>query len=569
PLIHHVERQKEAWAADPGLTTRWVGDQRPPWLPPRSVIRGLIAAPYIALLDGQRRVREIFFREEALAPLPGACLTQALPELLMEKEHNHVVTDASGTVYLVSIAALQEERSDASPGAYLALIAPLDNAFLSIFHIRTETNSIVALLHGETDRVFASNQPEEVSIGMSMEQLAGRHMIFGKRFLDYNFVVDVPIHFATLVPLSEISRISDAIVSAERQQRAMGYAVLASVSLLLVFLIARSVQHFAETMVETATDVLGLQKQRFAKGDQLLIVREQFQWMTQEIVRVRQQEEGRQRELQSANDALRHSLVMIKRTQSQLVEAEKMASLGSLVAGVAHEINTPVGTAMTAASFLAQKCQESANQFAVGTLRKSTLEEFYRDANEATQMIFSNLQRAAELIRSFKQVAVDRTTEERRLFPVREYIHHVLLSLRPHLKQTRHTVTVLCEPTLEIRSYPGVLSQIISNLLLNSLTHAFREHEEGKIIFQVMEREGDILLRYSDNGCGMEEVDRARVFEPFFTTARRRGGSGLGMYIVFNLVAQSLQGRIRCESAPGQGTTFEIEIPTRPQPTES
>ncbi|MEO5339656.1 MAG: HAMP domain-containing histidine kinase [Magnetococcus sp. MYC-9] len=568
PLLQYVEDAQQAWATLPHAVRHWEGERRPPWLPPRSVSRGLVAAPYIALLDKEKRLREIFFREEGLPPLPHTLPDILMTELLRMDENNHIVDGGDGGLYLISAAGLQDMKVSAHPTAFLLLIAPLNDEFLSLFHLKTETDSAVAFIHGENNRVFASSQPDKILAGMTTEQLSDHYMLFGKKFLDYSFAVDTPIHFATLVPLEQIALISEAIVQAERRQRAIGYAILTLVVLLLVFSIAHGVQTFTEGVVDTAVDKLGLQKQQVAPGDQLLIVAERFQWMTEEILRTRKQEKGRQAELQLSNQALQQSLVMVKRTQSKLVEAEKMASLGSLVAGVAHEINTPMGTGLTAASFLAQKSQECATHFAEGTLRKSELEGFFQDVAESTQMILQNLQRAVELIRSFKQMAVDRTNEERRTFRLQEYIHHVLLSLRPHLKQTRHTVTVHCPEELEIISYPGAFSQIITNLVFNSLLHGFHAQEEGHIFFQVEEREGDILFCYSDNGGGMEERDRLRVFEPFFTTARHRGGSGLGLHIVFNLVTQSLQGSIRCESSPGQGTRYEIRIPAASRTTE-
>ncbi|MBF0460100.1 MAG: HAMP domain-containing histidine kinase [Magnetococcales bacterium] len=569
PLVHYVEATAAHWETDPAPITRWSRTNRPPWLPPRSVIRGLIAAPYMLLLDDKKRLRELFIREEGLLDPPGTYRDHALADLLTLDERSHIVANDHGILYLITATGIEDARTTAHPKAFLVLVAPLDDHFLSVFYSKTERNSAVALIHGETNQVFASSQPDLIKTGMTVDQLTPHYMIFGKKFLDYNFAIDIPIHFATLVSLEEIARISDTIVDAERRQRAIGYVLLATVFLTLVYSVARSVQRFTENMVKTAIEQLDLEKQSVESGDQLLIMEEQFHWMTNEILHSRYREKARRLELQATNEALQKTLVMVKQTQSQLVEAEKMASLGSLVAGVAHEINTPVGTGVTAASFLERKSRECAAQLADGSLRKSELESFFRDVIESTQMIFHNLNRAAELVRSFKQVAVDRTNEERRTFRLHEYIDHILLSLRPRLKKTQHTVTVECPETLEIDSYPGAFSQIISNLIVNSLLHGFQEHEAGKILFQVTRREGDILFCYSDNGRGMEEKDRLRVFEPFFTTARHRGGSGLGLHIVFNLVTQSLGGTICCISSPGQGTRYEISIPTKPLAEEA
>lgn len=571
PFVSHADSAIKTWKADPTRHIQWVGATRPPWLPPRSVMRGLVAAPHILLFDGEKRLRESFLQEETLPLLPDILLEETLPDLLSESERSHIVTDPDGVVYLITATALQDKQMDADSthDAYLALVAPMDNNFLALFHANRKTNSEVVFIHGESDRVFGSSQPDQIPVGMPLSELREKYMVFGKKFLDYSFSIHIPIHFATVVPVEEIHQISEAVVHEERKQRTIGYGILSSIFLVLVFAITKNIQRFTEKIIETAVGELELEQQNIVSGDQLLIMAERFQWMTNEILRVRQEDKKHQLELQNTNNALHQSLIMIKRAQTQLVEAEKMASLGSLVAGVAHEINTPMGTGLTAASFLEQATRTCADHFSDGTLRKSELEKYFGDALESTQMILQNLRRAAELIRSFKQVAVDRTSETERVFRLEEYIHHVLLSLRPRLKQTPHQVTVECPELLEIRSHPGAFSQIISNLIINSLMHGFLEQTSGKILIQVIKREGDILFRYSDNGRGMRESDRLQIFEPFFTTARHRGGSGLGMHIVFNLVTQTLKGTIRCISAPGQGTTYEILIPTDPMLTEA
>lgn len=571
PFIEYMEAATKEWDANPTQQKQWIGTTRPPWLPPRSIMRGLVAAPYILVFDEHKQLRETFLREEGLPRLPNTLLEETLPNLLAGDERSHIIADSNGVLYLITTTILQDTPvdADAHRTTFLTLVAPLNNNFLTLFHARREINSAVVFINGESNLVFASSQPDQIPVGTPLAQLEENYMIFGKKFLDYSFSIHIPIHFATVVPVAEIHHISDAIVNEERKQRTIGYGILSSIVLLLMFFITKSVQRFTEKMVETAVGELDLERQEIASGDQLLIMGEQFQWMTHEILRSKQQEKMRQAELQNTNNALNRSLIMIKRAQTQLVEAEKMASLGSLVAGVAHEINTPMGTALTAASFLEQKTQECASHVADGTLRKSELDSFFKDVLESTQMILQNLRRAAELIRSFKQVAVDRTNEAQRTFRLQEYIHHVLLSLRPRLKQTRHQVTVECPEYLELTSHPGALSQIISNLIINSLMHGFLEQESGKILIQVSKREGDILFRYSDNGCGMVEGDRLRLFEPFFTTARNRGGSGLGMHIVFNLVTQTLKGTIHCISAPEQGTTYDISIPTDPMVPEA
>ncbi|MBF0604745.1 MAG: HAMP domain-containing histidine kinase [Nitrospirae bacterium] len=561
PLVHRVEWMQEDWAAHPQREPTLLTDNRPSWLPPPSVTRDLIAAPYVLLLDAHKWVREIYFQGAEIPPLPRTVLTNLLPRLLHSGGHTHIAADDDGTVYLINVSGISRGKTRANPKAFLVFVVALNDDFLSLFHRQSDSSSVVALINGETNQVFASSRPDRVSAGMTMEALNPQFAVFGKKFLDYDFSIDIPIHFATLVERAEIDQLSHTIIHSERKHLAVGYGMLTIVFFLLVYYLTRRLKIFTEGMIDAAIGQLGIKKQTVAAGDQLLIMGEQFQWMIQEILHSRQREQIRQEELQKANDALQQSLDVVKNTQRKLIESEKMASLGNLVAGVAHEINTPVGSGVTAASYLRQQSLRCAESFSQGTLRKSELETYFKDVVDSTQMILHNLNRAAELVRSFKQVAVDRTHEQQRRFHLVECIRQTLVSLRPHLKKTQHRVTVDCPETLEIDSYPGAFSQIITNFVINSLLHGFQEIESGDIVFRIMEVEGKVIFRYSDSGRGMEEEDRLRIFEPFFTTARNRGGSGLGMHIVYNLVTQTLGGTIQCSSHPGRGTVLEIILP--------
>lgn len=252
----------------------------------------------------------------------------------------------------------------------------------------------------------------------------------------------------------------------------------------------------------------------------------------------------------------------LEETQESLIQAENLASLGRLVAGVAHEVNTPIGITLTAATHLAEKTESLGHAFAAGQLRKSDLKGFVELATETTQIMLSNLKRAADLIHSFKDVAVDQASEEWRRFDLGEYIHEVLLSLRPKLKQAPHKITVECPPDLEVGGYPGALAQVLTNLLMNSLIHAYDEGQAGELRITVSQPNPDeIVLRYADDGKGIAKEHLAKVFDPFFTTRRGSGGSGLGLNVVFNLVSQTMGGRISVESEPGRGTLFVVQFP--------
>jgi PAS domain S-box-containing protein len=269
---------------------------------------------------------------------------------------------------------------------------------------------------------------------------------------------------------------------------------------------------------------------------------------------------NRTAELNELNKALRTSLADLRTTQDRLVQSEKMAAMGTLVSGVAHEINTPVGICVTAASYLEIKINELSGRIEDDDLNPDVLKKYLRTMTEAVASISSNLKRAAELVKSFKQVAVDQASEEKRRFELKDYIQKVLLSLRPKYKRTGHNIEVK-GPVIEISSYPGALSQIITNLVINSLTHGFAGIDNGRIIIAVEQAGTQCTLHYSDNGHGIDPETITKIYDPFFTTRRSQESSGLGLHIVYNLVRRRLHGWIECTSTVGQGTAFNITFP--------
>lgn len=273
-----------------------------------------------------------------------------------------------------------------------------------------------------------------------------------------------------------------------------------------------------------------------------------------------QRVEERTHQLEDANEELKKAFDTLQQTQTQLIQSEKMVALGNLVAGIAHEINTPVGIGVTAASHLEEKTKELQALFLDNKMKKSDLERYVEVATETSDMILTNLRRASDLIRSFKQVAVDQSCENHRRFRVHSYLEEILLSLRPQLKKTPHQVIIECDPSLEIESHPGAFSQIITNLVMNSLTHAFDAGRAGIIEIRAEEAGDSLLVTYADNGKGITPENQKHIFEPFFTTLRGRGGTGLGLHIVYNLVHKTFDGSIACESEPGR-TVFTIEFP--------
>jgi len=267
-------------------------------------------------------------------------------------------------------------------------------------------------------------------------------------------------------------------------------------------------------------------------------------------------------ELINAKETAESSLKDLQSAQQRLLRSEKMASLGSLVAGIAHEVNTPIGTALTSATHLSAETKQLRKLYDEKNLEAADLEDFMDDAEEATRLLASNCSRAAELIQSFKQVAVDQTGEERRSFELNAYIHEILISLRPRLKQTKHTIKVDCTLGIIIDSYPGAFSQIITNLVMNSLLHGFDNKEQGTITITAEEKNNGIVqIIFTDNGKGIPQDHIKKIFDPFFTTKRGSGGSGLGLHILFNLVEKTLNGEVYVESYPNAGTKFILDFP--------
>jgi len=257
---------------------------------------------------------------------------------------------------------------------------------------------------------------------------------------------------------------------------------------------------------------------------------------------------------------LESSIKVIKEAQAKLVQSEKMAALGGLVAGVAHEINTPVGVGITAASHLETATKDFEKLFEGEQMKKSDLSSFLSTSKEASRILLTNLTRAAQLIQGFKQVSVDQTAGVKRVIDIKEYIDKILLSLHPKIKQTKHKIEVICPDKLIVDTFPGALSQILTNLIMNSLNHAYKENESGTITISIKKNEGQLEIEYKDDGKGIDSEHINHVFDPFFTTKRASGGTGLGMNIVYNLVTQKLNGQINCVSKPGEGTLFHFTV---------
>lgn len=251
----------------------------------------------------------------------------------------------------------------------------------------------------------------------------------------------------------------------------------------------------------------------------------------------------------------------LKNAMNELVEKEKMASLGGLVSGIAHEINTPLGVSVSAASYLKTINDQIVAQMVEGKMTKTQLLDYFHSLDETANILNGNLYRASELVKSFKEISITQITEDRSRFNFYEYLNMILLSLKHEYKNTGHHIEVDCDQQLIINSYPGVFAQIFTNLIMNALIHGLKNKAEGHIRIEVRRELDQLFIHFSDDGAGIPKKDLAKIFEPFFTTNRSRGGSGLGLNVVYNLVTGKLGGKISCQSHEGEGTHFYIRMP--------
>jgi PAS domain S-box-containing protein len=264
-----------------------------------------------------------------------------------------------------------------------------------------------------------------------------------------------------------------------------------------------------------------------------------------------------------SNRELVHAMAFLQKAQDELVQSEKLASLGSLVAGVAHELNTPLGNALVTTSALHERLQATQQAVATGQLKKSTLDAFMRHAQEGVTLTQRSLARAVDLIASFKKVAVDQASERRRTFDLEQMLHEVVDTLRPNIRQAHISLSLDLQPGLALDSFPGPLGQVVINLVMNAVTHAFEGRDSGTITVTTQSLEGQrsVRIQVTDDGVGIAPQHVTQVFDPFFTTRMGQGGSGLGLSISRRIVTKILGGQLTVHSSVGKGSTFEIVLP--------
>jgi PAS domain S-box-containing protein len=336
--------------------------------------------------------------------------------------------------------------------------------------------------------------------------------------------------------------------------------------------LADSVEAIVRSIMETGEPVIGIEVAG-QRADRI----EERHWVTYwhplrapsgEIVAVNvaaeeiTERKRADQQIRDARDAAETALRHLRETQESLIEAEKLAALGRMVAGVAHEVNSPVGIGLTVASTLQQKAEEFANEVARGDLRRSSLNAFVDLVQDAAAQLVNNLSRSAERIQSFKQVALDQSQSHRRNFDAGELTEQVLSHLTRDLNERPVTLKLRSEGDLLMDSYPGPFGQALTHLVINAITHAFPDGRNGTVDIKVSAADADnIELLVADDGCGMSADAKRLAFDPFFTTRRQFGATGLGLHIVHNIVVERLGGRISLESEAGVGTGVQLILP--------
>jgi signal transduction histidine kinase len=335
--------------------------------------------------------------------------------------------------------------------------------------------------------------------------------------------------------------------------------IILTAGVLIGLSIRLPLQQIMTAMQAITSGDLGRQVQGTAARDEVGAMARAVEVFRENAIAKRETEDA----LRSSKEKAEGALLELRAAQQNLIDAERLAALGGLVAGVAHEVNNPIGISLTVASSFARRSEMFETELkSNGQLRRSQLDEFVRSSRDAAQQLVANLHRAGELIQSFKQVAVDRSHAERRQFDLSESTDQIIASLRPVLKKATIAVTVEVPEGLVIDGYPGSYGQILTNLFLNAATHAFAGGRSGTISISAKPRgPEDVEIIFADNGAGMTPEVQRQAFDPFFTTRRNDGGTGLGLHIVYNLVTQQLGGRMMLDSRLGQGTTFRIMMP--------
>jgi two-component system autoinducer 2 sensor kinase/phosphatase LuxQ len=297
--------------------------------------------------------------------------------------------------------------------------------------------------------------------------------------------------------------------------------------------------------------------------DDITLLKETQQQLHRAKSELEERVNQRTEQLSVSNSKLEKAIKELRNTQEQLVETEKMSALGCLVAGVAHEINTPLGVAVTSSSHLTDLANELNQALSNGTISKQRFQDICDGINSSSELIIGNLQRASELVSNFKMVAVDQSYDEKRQIVLKQYLRDVVNAMTPKTNKKNIRVYLSGDDDLSFFTYPGSIAQVITNLIDNAMVHAFANCDSGEIKISFTKKKKNLELIFEDSGEGIDTTQVNKIFEPFFTSKRGQGGSGLGLSIIYNIITHRFNGRISCESHKGSGTRFVMLLPLK------
>jgi signal transduction histidine kinase len=427
----------------------------------------------------------------------------------------------------------------------------------SILHVAIYDSSLLLFAEANPDHL-----PPPIEIKKSAEFIDGIWISLNSR---YRIIVPI-IHQDELLGYFYILKSASKIL--QSSQQLLAPLLIFSLFLIVIVLIVswRLGNHMLRPILSLAESAkLVAEKRNFSHRvsypgkNEVAALYEAFNLMLIETQSLTDELEER---VDERTKLLLSSIDTLREAQDKLIQSEKMAALGSLVSGVAHEVNTPLGNAIMGSSIISRESKAILQEIQEGTLKRSVMDTRLGIILESSQLLEKSIKQAAELITSFKRISVDQSTDDLRDFDLREYVEEVFLTFHNKLKHIPIEVEIIAPKEVLIYSHPGVFAQLLNNFINNTILHAFDSNPEGaKITTTISMLDKGLQFTYSDNGKGVDETVKDKIFEPFVTTKRNAGGTGLGMNIVYNLVTQKLEGSILMRSEMGQGTKFELYLP--------
>lgn len=452
-------------------------------------------------------------------------------------------------------------KKNGSPFTILIVDDDQDNLHMLSLCLKEIGHRILVALDGNSAIEKAGlAKPDLILMDVVMPRMDGFETC--EKIKSNQFLSEIPVIFMTSLsdPNSKIKGFEvggvDYITKPVRFEE-----VLARVHVHLKLLEQRKeLQNQREELEQWAEEEAAMNEELNAMNEELIALNQELTATNEVVFNDNLERKRVEAELAETNLLLTSTIKELKEMQTFLVQSEKMVALGNLVAGLAHEINTPIGVGITASSNLKDMTESFVTGFESGIFTKEESKEYLEDIQESAEIIYKNLDRAGQLIRNFKLVSTDQSEMIKRDINLKQYLNEILLTLRPRIHAGHHEIIVKCDENLEIRTFAGSIAQIFTNMILNSLTHAFTDKKNGIVVIDIRKDDNTLHIVFEDNGKGMAYEVMTRIFDPFFTTKRGQGGTGLGMYIVHNIVTQQFHGTMNCKSEVGVGTYFEMTL---------